>query len=218
MQVAIVTYEKMTALDAIGPHQVLALMPRTQVKWVGGKAGPVLTDSGLYLVADSTFEDVPNPDVLLVPGGLDVSDMMRNEPVLDWIRSAHETSAWTTSVCTGGLILGAAGVLRGLKATTHWVVLQQLQQFGAEPVSERVVRQGKVVTAAGVSAGIDMALQLAEWIAGPDVAQTIQLCIEYDPQPPFDAGAPDKAPANIKQNALRALRGSVQATESMTGR
>ncbi|MEA2575428.1 MAG: hypothetical protein QOH93_2726 [Chloroflexia bacterium] len=214
MQVAIVTYDKMTALDAIGPHQVLALMPGVEVKWVGAQAGPVLTDSGLYLVADAAFEEVPRPDIVLVPGGLDVSHVMRDEHVLDWIRAAHETSTWTTSVCTGGLILAAAGVLRGLKATTHWAVLHQLKDWGAEPVSERVVRQGKVVTAAGVSAGIDMALRLAEWVAGAEVAQTIQLCIEYDPQPPFNSGSPGSATPNVKANALRALRGAIEATEA----
>jgi transcriptional regulator GlxA family with amidase domain len=214
MQIAILTYDRMTALDAVGPHQVLTLLPGAEAKWVAAQAGPVLTDSGLYLVADATFSDVQHPDIILVPGGLDVSEPMRDPQILDWIRSAHETSKWTTSVCTGALILGAAGVLRGLKATTHWAVLHQLRDLGAEPVSERVVQQGKVVTGAGVSAGIDMALRLAELIAGAEVAQTIQLCIEYDPQPPFDAGSPARATPQVKANAMHALRGAISRTEA----
>jgi transcriptional regulator GlxA family with amidase domain len=214
MQIAILTYDRMTALDAVGPHQVLTLLPGAEAKWVAANAGPVLTDSGLYLVADATFGDVPHPDIILVPGGLDVSEPMRDPQILDWIRLAHETSTWTTSVCTGALILGAAGVLRGLKATTHWAVLHQLRDLGAEPVGERVVQQGKVVTGAGVSAGIDMALRLAELIAGAEIAQTIQLCIEYDPQPPFDAGSPARATPQVKANAMRALSGAISRTEA----
>jgi transcriptional regulator GlxA family with amidase domain len=122
---------------------------------------------------------------------------MEHEPVIDWIRSAHEGSTWTTSVCTGSLLLGAAGVLRGLKATSHWLELERLRELGAEPTSERVVEQGKVITAAGVSSGIDMALLLAAHVAGEDIAQAIQLSIEYDPQPPFDAGSPEKAPQRV---------------------
>jgi transcriptional regulator GlxA family with amidase domain len=215
MQIAILTYDGMTALDAVGPHQVLILLPGAEAKWVAAQAGPVRTDSGLYLLADATFSDVPRPDIILVPGGLDVSEPMRDPQILDWIRSAHETSTWTTSVCTGALILGAAGVLRGVKATTHWAVLHQLRDLGAEPVSERVVQQGKVVTGAGVSAGIDMALRLADLIAGAEIAQTIQLCIEYDPQPPFDAGSPGRATPQVKANATRALRGAISRTEAI---
>jgi transcriptional regulator GlxA family with amidase domain len=133
-----------------------------------------------------------------------------DEQVLGWIRSAHETSDWTTSVCTGSLLLGAAGILRGLKATSHWAALDRLAEFGAEPTSERVVEQGKVITAAGVSSGIDMGLRLAQLIAGDDVAQAIQLGIEYDPEPPFDAGSPEKAPAHL----VDALRGLLEQAEA----
>ena len=143
--------------------------------------------------ADLAIADLPGPEVVLVPGGEGNRPLMRDPEVLDWLRVAHESSTWTTSVCTGALVLGAAGILDGKRATTHWAFLDRLSELGAEPVTERVVEDGKVITAAGVSAGIDMALTLAARIAGDEVAQAIQLGIEYDPQPPFDAGSPSKA-------------------------
>jgi transcriptional regulator GlxA family with amidase domain len=151
----------------------------------------------LALSADSSLEDLPDPDVIVVPGGLGTRALMRDEPMLSWLRRAHETSRWTTSVCTGSLLLAAAGILEGLDATTHWLSLELLARYGAKPVSRRVVEQGKVITAAGVSSGIDMALTLAERIAGERVAQAIQLGIEYDPEPPFDSGSVAKAPPEI---------------------
>ena len=197
MRIAIFLYDGMTALDAIGPYDVLRQLPGAEVVFVGDKAGIKRTEAQpLGLVADRAFGDVPSADVLVVPGG-DQERVMRDTATLEWIRRVHETTTWTTSVCTGSLILAAAGLLHGLRATTHWAVLDELREFGATPVSERVVEQGKIITAAGVSAGIDMALRLVARIAGDDVARGIQLGIEYDPAPPFDTGSPQKAPAYI---------------------
>jgi transcriptional regulator GlxA family with amidase domain len=198
MDIAILLYERFTALDAVGPYEVLWRVPGARVRWVGVEARPYATDRGLQLVADAALADVPAPDVLVVPGGTGTHDALGDERLLDWIRTADATSTWTTSVCTGALLLGAAGLLRGLRATTHWAFMDDLAGFGAEPTSERVVEQGKIVTAAGVSSGIDMALALAAKIAGDDVAQAIQLRIEYDPQPPFDVGSTAKAPDHIR--------------------
>jgi transcriptional regulator GlxA family with amidase domain len=161
--------------------------------------GPKRADTNaLALTADRGLSEVPQPDIVVVPGGRGTRDQPHDE-LLAWIQQAHQTSRWMTSVCTGALLLGAAGILDGLRATTHWLFFDQLRAFGAEPTLERVVEQGKVVTAAGVSSGIDMALRLAQLSAGDDVAQAVQLSIEYDPQPPFDAGSPDKAPEPIVQ-------------------
>jgi putative intracellular protease/amidase len=198
MNIAILIYERFTALDAIGPYEVLSRLPGASLSFVAAEPGPVTTDNGmLTLVAEHSISEVAAPDILLVPGGPGEVAQRAGETVLDWLRSAHETSTWTTSVCTGSLILAAAGLLDGRRATSHWLALEKLGELGAEPVSERVVFDGKIVTAAGVSAGIDMALELAAKVAGVAVAQAIQLGIEYDPQPPFDAGSPQKAPAEI---------------------
>jgi transcriptional regulator GlxA family with amidase domain len=201
MDIAIPLYDRFTALDAVGPYEVLWRVPGARVRWVGAEARSYATDRGLRLVADATFDDVPAPDVLVVPGGTGTRDALADERLVEWIRAADATSTWTTSVCTGALLLGAAGLLRGLRATTHWAYLDALAEFGAEVTSERVVEQGKVITSAGVSSGIDMALALAAKIAGDDVAQAIQLRIEYDPQPPFDAGSTAKAPAHVRELA-----------------
>jgi len=204
MQIAILLYDRLTALDAIGPYEVLSRLPGASARFVAVEPGPVTTDNGmLTLVAEGSLEDASEPDIVLVPGGPGEVAARAGGQALDWLRKVHETSAWTTSVCTGSLILAAAGLLAGKRATSHWLALEQLRELGAEPVSERVVFDGKIVTAAGVSAGIDMALTLAARIAGEEVAQAIQLGIEYDPQPPFDAGSPAKAPATIVA-ALRA--------------
>jgi putative intracellular protease/amidase len=198
MDIAILLFDRLTALDAIGPYEVLSRLPGARVRFVALEPGPVATDSGmLTLIAEDSPADASEPDVVLVPGGPGEVAARAGEPVLEWLRGVHETSTWTTSVCTGSLILAAAGLLQGKRATSHWLALEQLRELGAEPVSERVVFDGKIVTAAGVSAGIDMALALAAAIAGDEVAQAIQLGIEYDPQPPFDAGSPAKAPAAI---------------------
>jgi putative intracellular protease/amidase len=196
--IAILLYDKLTALDAIGPYEVLRNLPGWTVTFVGLERGEVRTDSGrLGLTVDATLAELPDPTVFVIPGGPGQTALMDNEEVLGWVRKAHATSEWTTSVCTGSLILAAAGVLEGLQATSHWLALPQLEEFGATPTLQRVVEQGKVITAAGVSSGIDMALTLAARIMGDEVAQAIQLGIEYDPQPPFDAGSPEKAPESV---------------------
>ncbi|HWH31352.1 MAG TPA: DJ-1/PfpI family protein [Egibacteraceae bacterium] len=197
MRIAIPLYDRMTALDAIGPYEVLARIPGAEVVFVGHAAGEVRADQRLGLTADAVLEDVPAPEVVLVPGGPGQADLMGDERLLSWLRRTHETTTWTTSVCTGSLLLAAAGVLEGRRATSHWLALEALRRFGAEPVQERWVEDGKIITAAGVSAGIDMALELASRLAGPQVAQGIQLGIEHDPQPPFDAGSPSKAPDDV---------------------
>ncbi len=198
MNIAIVVFDRFTALDAIGPYEVLSRIPGAKVTFVGKERGPVRTDTTfLAVTADAALSEVDSADVLLVPGGPGQSDHMDDKELLDWLRRIDATTTWTTSVCTGSLLLGAAGLLDGLQATTHWLAMDELAQFGAEPTPERVVFQGKVVTAAGVSAGIDMALALVAKMLGDEVAQAIQLGIEYDPQPPFDAGAPSKAPEMI---------------------
>ena len=202
MVIAILLYDGMTALDAIGPYEVLAELPDATVRFVAERRGPVEVDTGaLALVAGASIDEVPAADVLVVPGGPGTAAIVGNPRVIEWVQSIHRTTRWTTSVCSGSLILGFAGLLRGLRATSHWMVLDLLRELGAEPTSERVVEQGKIVTAAGVSSGIDMALRLAQRIAGDDVAQCIQLGIEYDPQPPFDAGSPEKAPPHVVQRA-----------------
>jgi transcriptional regulator GlxA family with amidase domain len=151
----------------------------------------------LALTADRTLQDLPHPEVIVMPGGYGTRALMTDATMLDWLRAAHETSTWTTSVCTGSLVLAAAGLLDGLQATTHWLLMETLGKLGAHPVSERVVQQGKIITAAGVSSGIDMALTLASHLAGPELAQGIQLGIEYDPQPPFASGSTATAPPEI---------------------
>jgi transcriptional regulator GlxA family with amidase domain len=183
---------------------VLALLPGARVHWTAAEPGPQRTDTGMSIVAEHALADVPRPEIVLVPGGLDVRPVMSDPRVLEWLRTAHATTRWTTSVCTGALVLGAAGLLQGLRATTHWAMLDRLAKFGATPVAERVVVDGKIMTGAGVSAGIDMALRLAALIAGERVAQSIQLGIEYDPQPPY-AGSPAKAPADVVEAARRSL-------------
>lgn len=198
MQTAILLYDGMTVLDAIGPYEVLQSVPGVEVCFVARERGEKRADfKRLGLTADYTLADVPRPDILLVPGTPFPQAVTGDPEVLEWIRAVHATTTWTTSVCTGALGLAAAGVLAGKRATTHWLALDALSQFGATPVMERVVRDGKIWTAAGVSAGIDMALALVAEQFGAAAAQTAQLIIEYDPQPPFDAGSPDKAPAPI---------------------
>jgi len=194
VQIAILIFDGLTALDAVGPYEVLSRVPGAEVRFVGKQQGPKRTDTGgLGLEADLAISELPRAEVVLIPGGAGSRPLMQDPEVLDWVRAVHRDSTWTTSVCTGALVLGAAGILDGKRATTHWAFMDRLAQLGAKPVAERVVEDGKVVTAAGVSAGIDMALTLAGRLAGDQVAQAIQLGIEYDPQPPFDTGSPTKA-------------------------
>ncbi len=206
MRIAILIFDKLTALDAIGPYEVLSRLPGAQLKFVAPEAGVKRTDTGLLgLEAASSIDELTDPDIVLVPGGEGNRPLLFDDRVLDWVRSAHEGTTWTTSVCTGALVLGAAGILDGKRATSHWVYLDQLREYGAEPVRERFVEDGKVVTAAGVSAGIDMALYLLKRMYGDEVAQAVQLGIEYDPQPPFDAGSPEKAPKPVVELVTAAI-------------
>jgi putative intracellular protease/amidase len=212
MQVAYLLYDRFTALDVTGPHDVLNSVPGNESIFVAEEAGPVRNESDtLSLVADASIYEVRAPDIVVVPGGFGTRALIegaaqakpssdpfnRGEPLLDWLRSVHETTTWTTSVCTGSLLLAAAGLLDGVPATTHWLARDLLAELGANPVPDRVVVEGKIVTAAGVSSGIDMALRLVQMINGDEVAQAVQLGIEYDPEPPLDAGSPDKAPQPI---------------------
>ena len=203
MNVAIPLYPRFTALDAVGPYTVLAFAPGCTVTFVAAEPGPVLDDRGsLSLAATASYDDLPAPDVVVVPGGPGTIEALSDSELLGWIARAHERTRWTTSVCSGSFLLGAAGLLKGRRATTHWGWLDQLAGFGAEPVSERVVIDGKVVTAAGVSSGIDMALTLLAAMRGEETAQAVQLAIEYDPRPPFDAGSPKTAPAGLTDKAM----------------
>jgi transcriptional regulator GlxA family with amidase domain len=210
LEIALFLYEDMTALDAVGPYEVLARLPEAEVKFVASTPAPKKTDAGLVLTADASLDDVPAPDVILIPGSGRVP-FLDDPAAVEWVRRAHETSTWTTSVCTGSMLLGAAGVLEGKRATSHWAVCEHLRSIGAEPVAERVVVEGKVITAAGVSAGIDMALTLAGRIAGKDAARALQLVIEYDPEPPYDTGSLEKADPTTQQRASDILaRGLAQ--------
>ena len=209
MEICVVLYDHFTALDCIGPYEVLSRLPGARLRFVAKKAGPVTTDTGmLTIVAEAALKDVQRPDIVLVPGGPGDEGAAADSEIIEWLQRAHETTRWTTSVCTGSIILGAAGILRGLDATTHWASVPRLESYGARYVHERVVRQGKVITGAGVSAGIDMALTLASIEAGDEFAQMIQLGIEYDPQPPFDCGSPHKAPAHMREMLTSLMEGT----------
>lgn len=201
MQIAIALFDRFTALDAVGPYEVLVRLPGATVTFVGERTGEHRADTGvLGLATDAAFDDLPTPDVVLVPGGPGTRALLDPDTALArWVRRAHATSTATTSVCTGSLVLAAAGLLDGLEATTHWAAADLLERLGARYTPRRVVEQGKVVTAAGVSSGIDMALTLVGRLAGDDVARAIQLGIEYDPQPPYDAGSPAKAGPELVQ-------------------
>ncbi len=207
MRIAILLYDGFTALDAVGPYEVLSRVPGVRVQFVAKRPGPVVADSGmLTLVAQSAIGDVPRPEVVLIPGGVSGTFAAAcDEQVLQWVRRAHEGSRLTTSVCSGALILGAAGILQGKRATTHWLVRKRLSRYGAAYSSERVVEEGKIVTAQGVSAGIDLGLYLAGRLAGPVTAEAIQLVLEYDPQPPFDSGSLQKASDAVRRRARRML-------------
>jgi transcriptional regulator GlxA family with amidase domain len=197
MQIVFLFYDGMTALDAVGPHEILSRLPGANIQRVAKKRGPIHSDSGLVLTADHALSEISHADVLFVPGAGNATTLRAYPEILNWVRSIHINTTWTASVCTGSLILGAADILSGLRATTHWAAFDRLKAWGAEPTNARVVEDGKVITAAGVSAGIDMALILAAKIAGKQFAQSIQLGIEYDPAPPFDVGSPEKANPTI---------------------
>ena len=204
MQIAFLIYEGLTALDIIGPYEVLNQIPSVDVRFVAKQPGPIRVDSGAFSIGtDHKLADVPRPDVFVIPGGVAGTFAAAKDPeILDWVREAHAHSRYSTSVCTGSLILGAAGLLKDSNATTHWAAKTFLEQTGATYTEKRVVVAGRIVTAAGVSAGIDMALYVMAELVGPDIAKLAQLCIEYDPDPPFDAGSPAKAGDAIVQRAL----------------
>jgi len=205
MDIAIFVFDDMTALDAVGPMEVMALLPGAELKIVGHEKGPVRAGKGarsLGIMADHALDDITSAEVLIVPGGFGTRALVKDEALAAWLRAIHETTRWTTSVCTGSLLLAAAGLLNGVPATTHWAAMDLLKKLGARPTDRRVVEAGRIVTAAGVSSGIDMGLTLAAKIAGDDVARAIQLMIEYDPEPPFDAGAAGKATPEARKLAL----------------
>lgn len=211
MQCAIVLYDRFTALDAMGPYEVLTRTPGIETVLVADKAGPVTNDLGnLTVVAAASFDDVPEPDIIVVPGGPGQTAQAADGPLANWLRRVDRTSTWTTSVCTGALILATAGLLSGRRANTHWLATDQLAEHGVTHSPERFVKDGKYITAAGVSAGIDMALTLAAEIAGDESAQAVQLIIEYAPEPPFHAGNPATAPKPVYE-ALEARRADIRA-------
>lgn len=207
MRIVFPLFDRFTALDLVGPYEVLKYAPKAEMILAAARPGPVRDMIGaLALTADAGFDDIESCDVLVVPGGPGAREHLDDEPLLDWIRRMHATARWTTSVCSGSLLLGAAGLLRGRRATSHWGCEESLGTFGATYTPQRVVVDGTVVTAAGVSAGIDMALTLVARLADPLTAQAVQLAIEYDPQPPFDTGSPAKAPQAVKDRLAAGLR------------
>jgi transcriptional regulator GlxA family with amidase domain len=197
MQIAILLFEKLAAQDAVGPYEVFRCVPGWDIRFVGTRTGEVRSEGGLGLVVDRTLDQVAEADLVLVPGGRGTDLLLEDEAVLSWLREIDATTKWTTSVCTGALLLGAAGLLEGKRATSNWLALGELAKYGVDPVGGRWVEDGKTITAAGVTAGLDMALHLVGREAGPEVAQAVQLGVEYDPDPPFDAGSPEKAPPAI---------------------
>jgi transcriptional regulator GlxA family with amidase domain len=215
LQIAILLYPGVTALDAVGPWEVLSRIPNAEIRFVGKEEGPVVTEGGALLLGIThTMVETTSPNVVLVPGGTTTPSQMVDDEVLDWLRKVHRTTKWTVSICTGALILGAAGILKGTPAVTHWYKMGVLRIMGAKPQpNERIVRSGKTVTAAGVSAGIDLALWLTGQIAGREQAEAIQLVIEYDPHPPFDAGHMCKAPKGVQSLAKQMMDDSIPADQ-----
>ena len=208
VQVVIPVFAKFTALDGIGPYEVLQRVPSIDVTFIGHQRGEVRSENGfLGVTADGTFEDFPKPDVLVFPGGVGTRKLVHDERVVEWVRNVHRTTTFTTSVCTGSLVLGAAGILEGLTATTHWACYPELEAQGAIPTAQRVVEHldKRIITAAGVSSGIDMALRLVELLVDRTAAEAAQLMIEYDPQPPFDCGSVAKATAQSDDIMLRVI-------------
>ncbi len=208
MQIAIALFDRFTALDAVGPYEVLQRLPGASVTFVAEKRGEVRTDNGfLGVTADAVFSEVPSPDVVVVPGGIGTSKLREPGAIHEWVTNAHQTSTFTTSVCTGAEVLAVAGLLDGLKATTHWSSYEVLEKMGAMPTGQRVVENlgERIITAAGVSSGIDMALRLSELLVDETAAKAMQLMIEYDPEPPFDAGSVEKAGDEVMTRLLEYL-------------
>lgn len=217
MQLAIVLYPRFTALDMAGPHEVLGRLPDMETVFVSAQGGPMTNDFDSMTVSTKSIAEVPAPDIVLVPGGPGQGEQMADGALHEWLRKVDETTTWTTSVCTGSLILAGAGLLEGRRATTHWLAFEEFEGLGVIPVHDRVVIDGKYVTGAGVSAGIDMALTLAGVISGDRQAELLQLGLEYAPEPPYDTGSPETAPAAIVKeftdNRPRALWGERGAAE-----
>jgi transcriptional regulator GlxA family with amidase domain len=198
MQIAFALFDRFTALDIVGPFQVLAEQPGHRPVWVAAQRGPVMDHTGhLPITAEASFDEVTAPDIVVVPGGVKVQDHIPGHPIIEWLQGVSKTATWTTSVCTGSLFLAAAGLTSGIDSSCHWASVEVLEGLGAHYVEDRVVERGKIITSAGVSSGIDMALTLTDRLHGPAMAQAIQLAIEYDPQPPFNAGSPRTAPREI---------------------
>ncbi len=207
LTIAIPLFDRLTALDGIGPYEVLQRLPGATVTFVADRTGEFRTENGfLGLTADRTYDQLPDPDVIVVPGGIGTREVIRDDghPLVEWVAAAHPTTRFTTSVCTGSLVLAAAGLLDGLTATTHWGAYEALRKLGAEPTGDRVVEHlgHRLITAAGVSSGIDMALRLAELLVDETAAKAMQLMVEYDPQPPFDAGSVDKAGEAVMERVV----------------
>jgi transcriptional regulator GlxA family with amidase domain len=208
MKIAVLLFDRITALDAVGPYEVLARLPGAEAHWVGLRTGLHRARGGLGLVADKTLDELPNPDIILLPGGVGAEAMAEDPRILAWLRTAHETSTITASVCTGALILAGAGLLHGLPVTSHWAYQARFERMGLAWSGERMTRAGRIFMGAGVSAGIDLALLIASEVAGEQVAEGIQLAIEYDPHPPFDAGHPTKA----RPEVLTTVRANLEAS------
>ena len=213
--VGMVLFPGLTQLDLTGAYEVLARMPNTRVRLVASTLEPVRSEWGLTISPDATFGDAPALDVLCVPGGWGVNGRLDDEELLGFLRTRADHARYITSVCSGALLLGAAGLLRGYRATTHWLSLDLLPLLGAEPVRERVVRDRNRVTGAGVTAGIDFGLALTAELFGPAAAQRIQLAIEYAPAPPFDSGSPDTAPDDIRHALGRDSEGALQQRRAL---
>ena len=207
MKIAYVLYPDFTALDLVGPYEVISRWPEADVHFVARSLDPVRCDVGLTVIPTDTPESLPDPDLIVVPGSGNPVPVLSDQVLTDWLRAAAPSCQWTASVCTGAGLFAAAGLLEGKKTTTHWGFRDNLRAMGVEVVGDRVVWQGNHISGAGVSAGIDMALALTERVHGRELAESLQLVIEYDPQPPFDAGSPDKADASTLRLALRVLLG-----------
>jgi transcriptional regulator GlxA family with amidase domain len=207
MKIAYVVYEDFTALDLIGPYEVISAWPDVELHWLATSEGPIHTDRGLAVLPTDTPATLRDPDIVVMPGSSNPLAPLEDEALLQWVRDVEPGAQWLASACTGSGVYAAAGVLGNRRATTHWGFRENLTAMGADVVADRVVFDGKFVTGAGVSAGIDMALSLTARVHGEEVAKAIQLGIEYDPRPPFDAGAPEKADASTLRLAMRMLLG-----------
>jgi transcriptional regulator GlxA family with amidase domain len=207
MKIAFVVYPDFTALDLVGPYEVISRWPKAEVHFVASSAGPVRTDRGLTVLPTDTPETFSDPDLIVVPGSENPVPVLDDQVLLEWLRAAAPSCEWTASVCSGAGLYAAAGLLEGKATTTHWGFRDNVRALGVEVVDDRVVWQGTHISGAGVSAGIDMALVLTERVHGRELAQALQLIIEYDPQPPFDSGSLAKADAKTRRLARRMLLG-----------